>query len=191
MGLSRDEAVIDPAVQAAALASTIAAGATVSGYLLTQSRARRERKATAFAQALTSARRYQDFPYRVWRRQADDAETRARLAEEQTASGMEINFHLAWLQVDAPVVGEAFKELTEVLADERREGYVAAWQSPLISDGAGMAARPAFRRHSADPELELCIMAMRNELSLLAPLHRRRIRRLVRRQAEQRATPQP
>ena len=174
--------MVDPTVQAAVLASGIAAGATVSGYLANQSRARRERKATAFAEALTSLRRYQDFPFKVWRRLDDSPETLARLAAEHSDTGMQNNFQLSWLLVDAPVVGEAFRALTEAVKDERRANYTLAWQSPPITAPAALAEVPPFQRHGPDTELELCLWAMRNELSLLGPLRRRRIRRAVRAQ---------
>lgn len=183
--------MIDPAVQAAAVASTIAAGATVSGYLLNQSRTRRERRATAFAEALTVLRRYQDYPYKIWRRTGDDPDTRAALADEQNATGMATSFQHSWLQVDAPVVGEAYRALLDVARRERQASYETAWQSPPIRDAKGMAARPPFQRRGSDPELKLCILAMRNEMSLLAPLRRRRIRRLIREQVERRTVTPP
>jgi hypothetical protein len=182
--------MVDPAVQAAILASAIAAGATVSGYLVTQSRARKERRATVFAEALTALRRYQDFPYKIWRRTDDGPETRARLLEEQSVTGMQTNFHLSWLQVDAPVVGEAFESLVAAVRTERRANYHHAWQSPPITDSSALGVPPPFQRHGAEPELQLCLLAMRNEMSLLAPLRRRRIRERIQVQARTRAIDQ-
>jgi hypothetical protein len=105
--------------------------------------------------------------------------------------GMQTNFHAAWLQVDAPLVGEAFQTLAAVVKQERRVNNDLAWQSPPITDDAGMVTRPAFERRSADVELELCIKAMRNELSLLAPLRRRRIRRTIQAQVARRTAAVP
>jgi hypothetical protein len=183
--------MLNPTVEAAAVASAIAAGATVSGYLLTQSRARRERKATAFAEALTAVRRYQDFPYKVLRRTDDDPETRTRLGDEQTATGIQIQFHLVWLQVDAPTVSKAFEDLWTVVHAERQKNYRIAWNTPPRTTAAGMAEPNPFRHEVASPEMQLCILAMRNELLLLAPLRRRRIRRLIREQAARREAKAP
>ena len=94
---------MDASIQAAIWGGTIAAMATVTGYLANQALARRERKATSFANALTAMDRYEDYPYRVWRRVSDDSETMTRLTDEWSAAGMAVKFHLAWLEVDSPV----------------------------------------------------------------------------------------
>jgi len=171
-------------VQAAVLASAIAAGGTVAGYLANQSRTRRDRKATAFAEALTAVRRYHDFAHKVWRRPDDSTETRTRLSDEQSITATQATFQLTWLQVDSPTVGEAYQALMDALSDERRSNYATAWQSTPITDPADLGNRPPFRRGGSAREMELCILAMRNELSVLAPLRRRGIRRLIRAQVQ-------
>lgn len=178
--------VVDATVQAAVLASTIAAGGTVAGYLANQSRSRRERKATAFAEALTAVRQFYDFPYKVWRRTDDGPETRARLSDEHSATATQATFQLAWLQVDSPVVGEAYQAVIDAMRDERRANYALAWQTPPIADAADLGRRPPFLRGSSEREMQLCLLAMRNELSLLGPARRRRVRRLVRAQVQAR-----
>jgi len=177
----------DANVQAAIWAAAIAAGATVSGYLLNQSRSRRERKATVFAEALTALRRYQDFPYKIWRRPAEDAQTRMLMADEQSEASRQVRFHLVWLQIDSPIVGEAFSALWRISQPARLANLDLAWQSGPITQDAQMAGPLPFQPEAAEPEMDLCITAMRSELSLLAPLHRRRIRRLLSEQSDRRA----
>jgi hypothetical protein len=181
---------VDGKGQAALWAATIAACATIAGYLFNQSLARRERKARAFAEALSDLRRYQDFPFKIWRRSTADADSRQRLSEEQSAIGIQVRFHLVWLQIDSPVVGEAYQSLWNVVRPARRANRLIAWTTPPRIHDRDMAAEPRFQQAVGWPEMALCIRAMRNELSFLAPLRRRHLRRLIREQA-QRMAPAP
>jgi hypothetical protein len=170
--------VIDPAVQAAAVASVVAAGATVSGYLLNQSRARRERRATAFANALAAIRDYENFPFTVWRRTADDAATRDRLWEVQSRDGSAVRRHRVWLKIESPMVGEAYDRLWRVVRHARAINLSLAWSSPPRTSDQLMIGEPlGFVREPGLAETELCIQAMRNELSLIPTLRRPHLRR--------------
>jgi hypothetical protein len=52
------------------IAALIAALVAVTGYMLTQAQARRERRAREFADALAAVEEYLEAPYRIRRRQA-------------------------------------------------------------------------------------------------------------------------
>ena len=166
--------------QAALWAASIAACASVSGFLLNQWYSRRERKAKAFAEALAAMRQYQNFPFAVWRRSACDAATRDRFSEEQSRIGTQVRFHLVWLQIDSPVVGEAYEALWNAVRPRRYENRIAAWRAPPHTRDERMGEDPPFHRNLGGPETVLCIRAMRNELSILAPLHRRARRAEIR-----------
>jgi hypothetical protein len=144
--------MIDTAVQAAAVAATIAAGATVSGYLLNQSRARSERRAKAFADAMAAMRRYQDFPHRVWRRSISDAAARDRFSEEQSLAGRDVRFHLVWLAIDSPVVGEAFEQLWTVVHQARLFNRDLAWSSPPRATDLDLVGEPPGFIRDLGPE---------------------------------------
>jgi hypothetical protein len=166
--------------QAVLWAASIAACASVSGFLLNQWLARRERKAKAFADALTAMRRYQNFPFRVWQRSTADAATRDRFSKEQSTIGVDVRFHLVWLQIDSPVAGEAYEALWNAVYPRRLDNRHAAWKATPHTCDEGMGLDPPFHRHLGQPETALCIRAMRNELSIMAPLHRRALRREIR-----------
>jgi hypothetical protein len=179
---------VSPATQAAISGATVAALATVLGYLFTQARARRERKAKAFAEAMAAMRRFYDFPHKVWRRSVSDAATRERLSEEHSLGSREVRFHLIWLKIESPVVGEAYEQLWAVVHGARLFNANLAWSSPPRATDQDMVGEPpGFWRKAGARETDLCIRAMRNELSWWPALGRPRIRRALDPRERQRA----
>ncbi|MFZ0160565.1 MAG: hypothetical protein WAL50_16175 [Kineosporiaceae bacterium] len=164
---------MDASIQAAIWGGTIAAMATVTGYLANQALARRERKATSFANALTAMDRYEDYPYRVWRRVSDDSETMTRLTDEWSAAGMAVKFHLAWLEVDSPVVGMAYRLLYDAVRPSRIANRNAAWNAPPRQHGNDMAAEPPLTWSDSSAAKALCLASMRNEIGPLSRLRHR------------------
>jgi hypothetical protein len=178
---------VSPATQAAISGATVAALATVFGYLFNQARARRERKAKAFAKAMAAMRRFYDFPHKVWRRSVSDAATRDRLSEERSRGSRAVRFHLIWLKIESPVVGEAYEQLWTVVHRARLHNANLAWASPpRATDRDLVGEPPCFVRKAGTEETDLCILAMRNELSWWPGLRRPRIRRALETQKRQR-----
>ena len=167
---------MDASVQAALWGGTIAAIVSVIGHLTNQSLARRERKATSFADALTAMDRYEDLPYKIWRRTSDDVEMMTRLMDEWSAAGMAVKFHLAWLEVDTPVVGAAYRLLYETVRPSRITNRNTAWNSSPRRQGSDLAADPPLVSPDSRVAKELCLSAMRNELRPTALVWRRRLR---------------
>jgi hypothetical protein len=135
------------AQQATILAAVIAAVAAIFGYLTTRIADRNERKARTYAEALRALRTYQEFPYIVYRRGGSDAKTRERLG----------NLH-------TPVVGLAFAQLLEQTGAHRNEYRKWAWRQPIMTSDEEAATSPPFDMDN-EPEMELCLGAMKSELS--------------------------
>ena len=170
---------MDVSIQAAIWGGTIAAVVSVIGYVTNQTLARRERKATSFANALTAMDRYEDFPYKVWRRTGDDVETLTRLMDEWSTAGMAVKFHLAWLEVDTPVVGTAYRLLYDIVRPSRIANRNAAWSTPPRRQGSDLEAEPPLVWSDSGAAKSICLAAMRNELSPVAMIRRRRLRAQV------------
>ena len=140
-------------------------------------RFRRERRAKVYAEALAAMRRFQEVPYKVWRRPASDAKTRAEIGQEHSDATAGVAYHQVLLRMDSEVVGAAYWDLWSQVRVTRKANRVLAWKSPVITSDEAMAENPPFERDDADVELELCLLAMRREMSLLGPLLRRDTRR--------------
>ncbi len=108
------------------------------GYLHTARVSRRERIARELAEALRTVGDYQDLPFRIRRRKAEDQETRAALAERISDIHSRLDFHAAWLRVAAPPVSRIFDDLVEAVRAEVGLHAKAAWLEPVITDDAGM-----------------------------------------------------
>jgi hypothetical protein len=122
----------------ALLGILVTAVVAVSGYLHSARAGRRERIAHEFAEALRTVGDYQDLPFRIRRRRASDAETRAAIAERISEIHSRLDFHVAWLRVAAPDVAKTFDELVEVVRQEVGPHAKRAWLEPVISADSGM-----------------------------------------------------
>src|SRR5579875_2384947 len=100
-----------PAQWSTIIAAVIAALVAVTGYMLTQAQARRERRDREFADALAAVEEYLEAPYRIRRRQAATPEAREALTSALSGLQARIALHRAWLQVEAPAVGRAYEAL--------------------------------------------------------------------------------
>jgi hypothetical protein len=171
-----------------ALLTTLIAGfVALIGYSLTQLTNRRERKSRFFAEALAAVREFQEIPYLIRRRQASDGATRAAIAQQISAVMAKLGFYSAWLQIDSFEVGAAYNDL---VGQTRRLGVAhwrTAWREPLIETDGEMAGVRAEYAWDIRPELDLCLFAMRKELSFWSFAFRRAIRRSLSAQRQMRA----
>ena len=99
----------------------------VAGYVVTQFTNRRDRKAKVYAEALAAVREYQELPYRVRRRAASDAATRAALAERVSEVMSKLGFYLAWLRIDSPETSVAYLDLVSRTRRQCRRHLADAW----------------------------------------------------------------
>ena len=168
------------AILTAALAAVVAVG----GYLLTYNSTRRHRKAKFFAESLLAVKTLQEIPYRVAKRSDSSPETRERLGKMIHDTYVTMSFYQAWLRIDSPVVGEAYR-----LLSTRADRLVAsqtkhAWSSSIIEIDSGMVLGEIYRPDTRI-EYTLCIEAMRHELGLLSSLRNRSMLRAISTRAEQ------
>ena len=173
-------------MDAAIWAAAIVAAVTLAGYLLNQSWTRRQRRATAYAEALAALRRWQEVPYLVLRRPASDAVTRAELGKEMSQAVSGLAYHVNLLRLDSAVVGEAYELLWRQARRTRSPNLKRAWLTPPIEQDVEMAEAP-FPLPDIDAELDLCLLAMRRELSLMSRFLSRDTRRRLEMQRAWRA----
>jgi hypothetical protein len=163
-----------PAEWATITAAAIAALVAVAGYFIAQARARRERRAKAFADALAAVEDYLEAPYRVRRRQASTPEARAALTSALNDLQARIELHRAWLQVEAPAVADAYEALVSAARTEAGTQMADAWNSTPPANDGDMNLRVAYEHPEADTQRLLVIRSMRRELRLWSWRARRR-----------------
>ena len=173
----------------ALLTAIIAGAVALVGYSVTQFGNRRERKSKAYAEALALIREYQELPYRVRQRPSSDNATRAALGGQTSDVLTKLGFYLAWLHIESSEVGTAYNDLSAQVRRFGGDHRDAAWMAgPIVSDEEMTTLKYGY---DVDPEMKLCISAMRRELSFWGFLSRRSVQRSLARQrlarAEERA----
>lgn len=154
-----------PAQWATIIAALVAALVAVAGYMLTQTRARLERRAKIFADALAAVEEYLEAPYRIRRRQATP-EAREALTSALSDLQVRIAFHRAWLQVEAPAVGQAYDILVSAARSEAGIQMTQAWNSAPLTSDTDMNLKVAYQHPDSDAERAKVIAVMRNDLRL-------------------------
>jgi hypothetical protein len=155
-----------PAEWATIIAAAIAAVVAVTGYVLIQAWARRERRAKAFADALAAVEDYLESPYRIRRRQASTPEVRAALTSALNDLQARIALHRAWLQVEAPAVAEAYEALVSAARTEAGTQMADAWNSAPLASDADMNLKVAYAHPDFDAQRLLVSRSMRRDLRL-------------------------
>ncbi|MGV9423722.1 hypothetical protein ACWDO7_05440 [Streptomyces sp. NPDC003656] len=148
----------------ASTATLITALVALTGYWVNQYSKRREHKSRMYAEALQAIHSYEDLPYVIRCRPGSDPATRAALAQQISDVFTKINLHQNLLAMDSDVVGEAYADLflqTRRLGGPHRK---EAWNAPPVATDAEMSGRVYFP-YDNEPEQELCLLAMRRELS--------------------------
>lgn len=160
-------------MDAALLAAVIASAATLVGFLLNQAGQRRERRAKTYADALAALRRWQEVPYAIARRPASDSLTRSALGKEISDAVSGVAYHASLLRLESEPLGESYVLLWRQLRRSRAQNRETAWKLPIIASDAEMAPDLPFVPEDADPEYDLCLLAMRRELTLWGWILRR------------------
>jgi hypothetical protein len=148
----------------ALLTAIIAGAVALTGYLLNQLANRRERKSKVFAEALGMIYEYQELPYRIRRRAASDPGTRAVLGGLTSDVMTKLGFYLAWLHMESPEVGGAYRLLLDRVRLFGGRFRNEAWKSPLIADDQEMPSTEYLYDDLHDARM-LCISIMRHALS--------------------------
>ena len=173
----------------AAISAGIVAGAgALVGFLGSQLANRRERKSKVYAEALAAIKEYEELPYRIRRRPSSDGATRAALGDMVGDVLSKLWFYQAWVHTDSAEVGAAYSALMA-----RTQGFggpfrAAAWSTPVITKDEDAHLRDSFI-YDNKPELALCLLVMRRELSPWTPFLRRSTRKLLAAQRQRRQPP--
>jgi len=146
------------------IAALIAALVAVTGYMVTQAQARRERRANEFADALAAVEEYLEAPYRIRRRQSATAEGRDALANTLSDLQARIARHRSWLRVEAPPVAEAYDALVAAARSEAGVQMTEAWNSAPPASDADMNLWVAYQHPNSDAERDKVIAIMRQNL---------------------------
>ncbi|WP_436534960.1 hypothetical protein [Actinoplanes sp. HUAS TT8] len=132
-------------------------------YGLNRRAARRERRALAFGEALSAVEDYAEMPYRI-RRRPGTQEGRHQLTEEVSRIYSRLAFHQAVLDIEAPAVAAAYRQLANEAKAEVGEQMKAAWQKPLRTTDAEMNLEHHYDRTRVDRARDQCVATMRAAL---------------------------
>jgi hypothetical protein len=166
------------------LAAAIAAMVAVLGYAFNQQANRRDRKTRFYAEALRAIKELEEMPYRIAKRKDSSSETRATLGREINDIFINVSFYLAWLGIDSPIVGRAYKLLADraILSGEYQRRH--AWRSAVKAKDDDLELGE-FYSYATEHELSVCTTVMRRELSSFTFLFNRSTKAMVDRCAKE------
>lgn len=137
-------------VVAAALGALVAAGIAVYAYVGQQQAVRRERRMTAYAEALRAVADYVEAPY-VVRRHDGTAETRHAITTLISDVQSRIALFDAWLQLHAASdVHVAFTDYVAAARSEAGAQMTAAWNEPPIQQDSDVPLGDAYTHPKTD-----------------------------------------
>lgn len=149
---------------ATVLAAIIAAVVVVAGYVVQQRKARSDRRARTYAEAIRAVHDYLEAPYLVVRR---DGSAAARVAISSTISEIQsrLRFYESLLSIQAPPqVADAFRELVMNARIEAGGQMTEAWQRrPLHRDSRAPRGQ-ALKHPLSDAGMKKALASMRADL---------------------------
>lgn len=132
-------------------------------YRLNRRAAHRERRAHAFGEALSVVEDYAEMPYRI-RRRLGTPEGRNQLTEEVSRIYSRLAFHQALLDVEAPLVGDAYRHLVTEAKKQVGGQMKTAWTQNVLQTDADMNLEQPYDRARVDAARRACVEAMRAAL---------------------------
>jgi type II secretory pathway pseudopilin PulG len=156
------------AAQTAIVAVAVIAlvGAVISAsitYWLNQRTARRERRSTVFAEALSAVEEYAEMPYRI-RRRLVTAEARYDLCEEVSRLQSRLAFYQTLLQIESPDIAVAYSNLVRAAKIQAGGQMQDAWRQPVLTTDAEMNLSARYPRDQIDAARTNCVVAMQRAL---------------------------
>ncbi|MFC8502467.1 hypothetical protein ACFUC1_08910 [Pedococcus sp. NPDC057267] len=155
----------------------------IVGKLFDRGSKRDERVRDGYAASTAALVAWAEFPYRVARRSADDAETRAALVGRGHDSQEALACRRAWVVGESPVMGEAYAAITRQLRPVVAQATQAAWRRPHADNGAAMVLSdgPTMPPVDVDPFVDKWCTALRYRFGwrrwvFIPPLLRWRLR---------------
>lgn len=151
---------------AAVAAGLLAAGVAVFGYSAQQRSARRDQRATGYAEALRAVEDYLEAPYRIRRR---DGSSAARMSVATHVSDVQsrISFYSGWLSIHAPHhVRQAYVAFVSAAKQDAGPQMTQAWRSrPTRKDG-DVPLGAALPQPRASLARDAVVTAMRQDLQV-------------------------
>ena len=151
-------------ILAAVSAALIAALVAVTGYSWQQRAARRDQRATMYAEALRAVEDYLEAPYRI-RRSDGNADARQRITDYISDVQSRINFHSGWVSIHAPdSIATAYAAFVAAARQDAGPQMTAAWESKPTRRDRDVPLRNAYDRRNADAARAAVLRAMRDDL---------------------------
>ncbi len=146
-------------------AALIAAIVVVIGYSRQQRAARRERRATMYAEALRAVEDYLEAPYLI-RRRDGSAEARRQITDHISDVQSRINFYTGWLTIHAPTkVTGTYEAFVRAARQDAGPQMTAAWEGKPTRKDRDVPVRQAYDRARAYASRSLVLAAMKDDLS--------------------------
>ena len=147
------------------IVAAIATVTALTGYLVNSTINRRAEKTRYYTEALNAVEKYGALPYIFKRRHDESKETRAELANILTDVQAALRFYQRWLELDSPVIGEAYNRLIEKMREKNSIYRKEALSSPMAEKDIEIEITPYD--YDAKMEHDYCTAVMRRELRLL------------------------
>jgi hypothetical protein len=107
---------------ATVIAATIAAATAIFGTFMNRQGQRAERKSEVYAAPCDPLENTRELPYVIWRRQDSEPSTEANLRQLAGVTYNDVQFYLQRLQIESPLVGQAYLDLFEQTRRQYRIG---------------------------------------------------------------------
>jgi len=156
------------------VAALMMAAVAIRAYRVQQRRARDERYARAFAEAIQAVEDYLETPYRIRRRPPRSPAIRFELTGLVSDIQSRIAFHEAWLTTMSPLIARAYRELIVAARQDAGPQMTAAGHSPPTRRDGAVPIGQRYEHPLANAAKERCLAAMQKELSSRAKIRRRR-----------------
>ncbi len=113
----------------------------IVGKLLERGSTRVDRLREGYAEAAKALAEWSNFPYRIERRVADDAETRKALVDLGSDITDRLAYYSGWISADSPEMGGFYMRLVKRLRVDVADHARYAWNQPPRLTGAEMNIR--------------------------------------------------
>jgi hypothetical protein len=148
----------------AAIAALIAVSVAVAGYQSAQRKARRDRQASAYAEALRAVEDYMEGPYRIRRRDGSAGE-RAVITTFLSDVKSRHNYYQGLLRLHSPAaVADAYDRFIAEVIAEAGPQMTAAWRLPPTRRDNQVPLGSGYPRGRADAAKQQVVEAMRESL---------------------------
>jgi len=147
------------------LTAFVAAFTASVGYFLTNRAKLVEERRSTYANALMAVESYKNLPYRIRRRTDSQPSTRGTLGMLISDSERDLNYYMAFLELDSDDVSGRFRALATNARLKGTKARAEAWEAPPVSEDSGMPFKDYFK-YDDDHQIEMCKTAMRKHLRL-------------------------